>query len=299
MRLFAKCYFRHPSDPRDRLGAELRFLTFARAEGICNVPEPVAADPDQGIALFRQIEGRRLRPEEIGADHVRAAAVFVDRLNRAREAGGDLPRASDAFFRIAEQCTHLEGRIETLRWETARRDGPLQREAAELVGRIATAWHRIRGEIVRIVDPAAELPTTQRCISPSDFGFHNALLTDGGELCFLDFEYAGWDDPAKLCCDFFCQPDLPVPLRYSGLFIEEALKSFAPAADMLAMRAAALFPLFSLKWCCIMLNPFLPGGARRRRFADGGAESERRLRRQLDRAAEALDRMEDGRLGLR
>ena len=23
---------------------------------------------------------------------------------------------------------------------------------------------------------------------------------------FIDFEYAGWDDPSKLICDFFCQP---------------------------------------------------------------------------------------------
>ena len=38
--------------------------------------------------------------------------------------------------------------------------------------------------------------------SPSDFGFHNALLKDNGKLCFLDFEYFGRDDPVKLMADF-------------------------------------------------------------------------------------------------
>ncbi len=40
-------------------------------------------------------------------------------------------------------------------------------------------------------------------VSPSDFGFHNALLDDGGAISFLDFEYSGRDDPAKLDLRFF------------------------------------------------------------------------------------------------
>src|SRR5258708_29751946 len=41
------------------------------------------------------------------------------------------------------------------------------------------------------------------------FGFHNALLRPSQELCFLDFEYAGHDDPAKMVGDFFSQPAIP------------------------------------------------------------------------------------------
>ena len=40
----------------------------------------------------------------------------------------------------------------------------------------------------------------------------NALLAASDKkLRFLDFEYAGWDDPAKLIGDFFCQPAIPAP----------------------------------------------------------------------------------------
>ena len=58
------------------------------------------------------------------------------------------------------------------------------------------------------------------CLSPSDFGFHNALVDDDGQVTFLDFEYAGRDDPAKLVSDFFCQPEIPVPLDYHATFID-------------------------------------------------------------------------------
>ena len=43
------------------------------------------------------------------------------------------------------------------------------------------------------------------CISASDFGLHNAIMTERG-IVFFDFEFAGWDDPAKAIVDFLLQP---------------------------------------------------------------------------------------------
>ena len=48
-----------------------------------------------------------------------------------------------------------------------------------------------------------ELEEDEKIISPSDFGLHNAKLGEDGKLAFFDFEYAGWDDPAKTIADFF------------------------------------------------------------------------------------------------
>ena len=44
----------------------------------------------------------------------------------------------------------------------------------------------------------AVLDIADRCVSPSDFGFHNAIVRGSGEICFIDFEYAGWDDSAQV-----------------------------------------------------------------------------------------------------
>ena len=121
-----------------------------------------------------------------------------------------------------------------------------------------------------------------RCISPSDFGFHNVLLKNDGALCFIDFEYAGWDDPAKLIGDFFCQPAVPVPPVYFDEFAAMVV-SYSVRPEALRERAYLLLPAFQIKWCCIMLNEFLPAAAQRRQFADPTSSLDQRQRKQLDK----------------
>ena len=58
------------------------------------------------------------------------------------------------------------------------------------------------------------LPKSERCLSPSDFGFHNAICDVNGVYHFVDFEYFGWDDPAKMICDFILHPGMDLPNKY-------------------------------------------------------------------------------------
>jgi hypothetical protein len=116
---------------------------------------------------------------------------------------------------------------------------------------------------------ADELPADRRIVSPSDFGFHNALVEAGGGVRFFDFEYAGWDDPAKTLCDFFCQIAVPVPADWSSEFA--AAVEELPEAGGVRQRATWLMPVYRLKWCCIVLNPLVAEGRRRRAFSRGGA----------------------------
>lgn len=132
-----------------------------------------------------------------------------------------------------------------------------------------------------------ELPWQERCISPSDFGFHNALLTDDGRLRFIDFEYAGWDDPAKTVCDFFCQPALPVPLEYYGTFIDAVVAGLQEPQKH-CQRIDLLLPVYQIKWCCILLNNFLEVGSWRRHFAGETVDQEEQKVRQLQKARMAL-----------
>jgi hypothetical protein len=133
----------------------------------------------------------------------------------------------------------------------------------------------------------ATLALEDRCISPSDFGFHNALATPSGMVVFLDFEYAGWDDPAKMVSDFFSQPAVPVPVGYFDHFLASAL-AFSQNAEMLAVRTRILLPVFRMKWCCIVMNDFLPAALRRRKFANPSADEAGRKRAQLDKAQRLL-----------
>ena len=106
------------------------------------------------------------------------------------------------------------------------------------------------------------LPDSSRTLSPSDFGFHNALKRPDGQIVFLDFEHFGWDDPAKMIADFLLHPhpDMAIGKSLKRRFIRRMLQCFEDQADLL-QRVEIVYPLFGLKWCMIILNPFSPQSA--------------------------------------
>lgn len=287
----AKWYFTHPGDSRDRLLAESSFIGYAMRAGIRAVPRLVSADRRRNLAVYEYVPGRKLAAGEVAAHHVQQAARFLEALNApaARSMAADLPDASEACFSLADHVLTIERRI--ARFASIEPVTASDRAAIEFVGRLADGWGRLRGRLERDAQSVAaltgRLPAETRCVSPSDFGFHNALVRESGELCFIDFEYAGWDDPAKTIGDFFSQPAVPVPMRFFDEFAHAASR-FAPEPERIVERARRLLPLFQLKWCCIMLNVFLPVSRERRRFADPALDEESAKERQLDLARTAF-----------
>ena len=161
---------------------------------------------------------------------------------------------------------------------------------ADLVDELGSLVEETR-ETITIGLPAAgfasnsRLTDLERLVSPSDFGFHNVIRRPDGGLSFIDFEYGGWDDPAKLWADFFLQPRIPVPARFECEFLDAVL-SHVPADRRRnhVARCRLLWPIFAIRWVCIILNPFLPGWLNRRPSlgkAIDGVRQERVARAQL------------------
>ena len=286
-----KEYFQHPADPRDRLAADYAFTRFAWDHGIRALPQPLACDRAAGLGLYEFIVGRKLAPGEVTAVHIEEAADFFAAVNRHRhdETAASLPIASEACFSIAEHLACVDRRVARLATIAAESD--LHREAQKLVAaRLVPAWHHVRAAVATGGPPLdAPLATDARVISPSDFGFHNCLVTTAG-LKFIDFEYAGWDDPAKTVCDFFCQPAVPVPREHFERFLAAVVSATGEAATR--GRAALLLPVYELKWCCIMLNEFLSVGDDRRSFARVDESHETRRLKQLHKVEAALARLD-------
>jgi Ser/Thr protein kinase RdoA (MazF antagonist) len=284
-----KRYFSDPRDGRDRLATEWEFLDRAWQEGVRSIPQALSRDKPAQAALYSFVPGRKLSAAELGARHIEAAADFIVAINAKPHAS--LPPASDACFSLADHLEIVSRRL--LRLAALDPQTPHVREAERFVAAgLRPAWEAVQAHLVREVralgfDLHQRLTNAECCLSPSDFGFHNALATDAGTLVFLDFEYAGCDDPAKLVVDFFCQPQVPVSYEYCERFI-------ARLTDGLRLDAAAsarcrlLRDICRIKWVCIMLNDFLPVGAARRAFADG-SERDLRCATQLDKAKAKLD----------
>lgn len=290
-RFVVKCYFTGQPEEQDRLDAEWRFLVYADQAGILTVPRPIGCDPRHRIGLYEFIAGRRLETAEITADHVRAAGQFIAALNGPDERPStDLPPARESGFSLAEHMATLERRLERL--SLIGQGTHADRAASELAGRMRAFWQEIRPRVIDAylesgVNVDEPCPAKDRMLSPSDFGFHNALIQDDGRLVFIDFEYAGWDDVGKLVSDFFFQPAVPVDPAYFEVFTTPIL-SQVDDPERTRRRIAAVRPIFGLKWCCIMLNCFLPAMAARILYADPSRDPEQFKITQLKKASSAF-----------
>ena len=284
-----KLYFRDPSDSRDRLRHEYGFLEACRGVGIDALPKPLAKDSENGVALYELIQGSRV--EAVGSTEILLAAQFIEKINQHRENKmfRALPHAAEACFSFQEHVASVDRRIDRL--SQMESDSNLDREARLWVEKeLIPAWKKIREQIVREKDLEKELDQGMRILSPSDFGFHNSLRKGDGTLVFLDFEYAGWDDPAKLVCDFANQPDRPLSREEAEPF-SSSLAGWLGATDFWRARFRILAPLYQVKWACIVLNDFLPFGRNRRKFQEAQQPEAARKHLQLDKAQRMLSRV--------
>ena len=289
--VLAKQYFQHAGDRRDRFASERAFYAYAGASQLAQVPAAIGWDENERLGLFSFIAGQRVTTVE--ASHLEAALDFVSALNqhRQRPEAGALPAAAEACFSIDAHLDAIQSRIERLHRLPAQ--DALDSEARSFVEHdLLPAWQAIGAQVRAHFDQPArirECPPAERCISPSDFGFHNAIVQPAGRIVFVDFEYAGWDDPAKLVADFFCQPDVPVPLRHFEQFVAALAAALRlPDHDAFAARCRALLPVYQIKWAGILLADFTTVGRDRRIFSLGEVAAVARRQRQLARARTVL-----------
>jgi len=292
-----KVYFRHPGDARDRLGVEFNSLRFLWDQGTREIPQPIAADWEGGCALYEYIDGDRILPSASTDTDLEAAICFLVRL---RDLGrhtepGRFPPASEACFSVQAIVENVQWRLDRLAGnrEGGETDQALRAFVAE---EFIPAFHAVVAWCRCSLDRGGvalnrELDLGERTLSPSDFGFHNALRRPDGGVVFLDFEYFGWDDPAKMIADFLLHPAMALSKPSGRRFVAGLLRHFADCA-VLADRLACVYPLFGLKWCLILLNEFLPEHLVRRRFAGAGVGDRQTVQMvQLSKARGMLKRI--------
>lgn len=286
-----KAYLRQPGDANDRLAAEFLGLRFLRRHGVRAVPDALEVDRGTDCALYEWVEGEAVaRP---GPDDIDAALAFLGALYRL---AGDpeartLPDAAEACLSAAEVAAQLDRRLSRLRATAARRPDLERFLDDELAPRIgALIAETCEGYAAAGLAFGAEIAPEARTLSPSDFGFHNALRRKDGELVFVDFEYFGWDDPVKLVADFLLHPGMVLDDSLKRRFLRGALAIFA-ADPAFADRLRLLHPLFGLRWCLILLNEFVPERWRRRAYAGAADDRAQAEARQLAKARAMLDRV--------
>lgn len=267
---FIKHYNKNIHNDQDRLQAEYAFLAYANWCNCSYVSRPVFADKKLAVGVYEFINGKHFR-QGVGLNEIIQAIDFIQSINHKRTAkeAQHLACAAEACFSLAEHFNRVEQRVKHL--QTIVINDDIDQEAENFINQqVLPAWKKIQeNAFLKIIQKnlslTLQLDQQDKIISPSDFGFHNALLKENGEVKFTDFEYAGWDDPAKLIGDFFNQIEVPVSLEYLSGFTE-SIALLINDKEQMKNRVEILLPVYRIKWICITLNYFLANYQQKKEF---------------------------------
>ncbi len=292
-----KAYFRHAADNRDRLATEFNSFSYLWKNGFREIPHPIIADHERGWAVYQFIEGEKIAPGQAGEAEVNATVELLGRLRELsrKPESRKLGAASEAFFAVEQVIANVRQRwqrvnaVEGAAAPYAALREFLDQDLTPLLEQV-TRWSEARLQSAGL-SPSQELDWSQRTLSPSDFGFHNALRQRDGRIIFLDFEYFGWDDPAKMISDFLLHPAMELSADLKKKFASAVLRRFSDFPGLLG-RVESVYPLFGLKWCMILLNEFVADSLQRRQFAAVAVTDRTALQmQQLEKARRMVSRI--------
>lgn len=238
---------------RDRMRAEVEFLQYANKVVRNYVPRLIDFDFTKRALLMEFIEGEPfIEGQSLSENQVRDAVCFFETLNKDRETAKKFVSmdAAEGFLKLTDHLNNVEQRISKL----TTRHLPIgsTEKSSRLINRLTEEYSTVRQITLTSIArgrASDEIALDQRCISASDFGFHNAIQTKSG-VKFIDFEFAGWDDPAKASLDFVLQPRVQVHAKTTSL-INTLTNRFAEPDKT---RMNLLGSILRIKWLCIILS---------------------------------------------
>jgi len=239
-----------------RRQAEITFLKHAFQTAPEFVPKLLAAHDSYEMIAISRINGDAYPAGASVIDSdVEAAIRFYRQVNEDKELIARYPIAArEGYLAISEHLAHIDQRLVALSADHVPAD--TRRAARTAIDAVKRRFDVAKEASLRSIatgEVTDQLPPENAQLSPGDFGFHNALRR-GGTPVFIDFEYAGSDDPAKTAADFFLQPKVPI----SSALFEEVVAAMAISLPVGALktRSRLLGRLLSVKWLTIILAPF-------------------------------------------
>lgn len=261
-----KFYFRHQADNRDRLKTEVLSLRFLWEEGVRCISRPLAVNQKMACVIYEFVDGKKIQLEQLTLNDLEQCIHFIKQLRAIAQ------RCKyEKFNPASESCFSFQALVDNLNWRLSR----LEPSVEQYPGLYSFLNNELKPFYQQFLDEAksqfadsfeSEIPQGEKTLSSSDFGFHNALKRKDGKIIFLDFEYFGWDDPAKLIIDFLLHPAMQMNDALKKEFFHSAVSIFSNDSRLFD-RIKRVYPFYGIKWCLIFLNEFRDDGWARRRFA--------------------------------
>jgi len=289
-----KQYLELRGDSRPRLQAEFEHLDALWKLGFRNIPQPILREGNR--AVYSLVDG--IPVKSVGTEEISRVSSFLACLSDTSiklRAFPVLPGA-DSRACLGDYIDQIEKRYDRIvfggknsEWEKAI-DDFMERK---LLPHKEFIFNKFYDSIKSLGwDLERPFEETEQMFCPSDLGFHNILADTHNkeELFFLDFEYSGWDDPAKLLADFFHHVGQNVAWEHKWYLLEQLAAHRKQDSNFLR-RWETVIDLIGLEWVLIVLNVIDPNEMQRKRFANPALDPADLVKTRLAKAGQMIDEM--------
>ena len=295
-KLFVKFYYK---DDRDRLNREFEAYKHLREKGFKSVPDALLKNEDEYFGVYSFEDGHAKPVQDYTKSDIDKCVDFIIALENLNPS-----ESSYQFQPTVMGCLSLSDYIRniTFRLEKFNKDiddGIAESQQIIDFAKKINLTEEINGFIAKATSKLTEedinrpLDIASTRFNPGDFGPQNTLFREDQSVCFVDFEYFGWDDPARIVANFLQHDqtsDLSDDLKKYFL---ERYKSSTSLPQHQIDRLEAVLELAGIEWLTIHLFAISKDKLDSRKFADPNFNLEEYVKIQIEKATRRLQQLRE------
>jgi thiamine kinase-like enzyme len=287
--LLTKVYYQ---DDRNRLDREYSALDFFNRNGSTSVPTPYFREGND-FAVYSFEESVDKPPQDIANEDIAKMVDFVCYMHTftPSQTPDKFDNAVMPVFSFEQFLGGAKFRIN--KYLDFMGQGDIDPEIKNFDNS-----YDIKGLVEQTEDKVMKMSGTkfgeildveQRRLSPADFGIHNMLFRPDGNICFIDFEYFGWDDPTRLISSFYAHDANSGMGQDKRQYFVDRYKSNSPLSQDILGRIDVSMLLSSAEWIGTILWGLTPEKTEARKFSDPQFNMQVYLERQIPKLAQRID----------
>ena len=246
-----KIYPDRKLDPRPRMKTES--VAFEITNKKCCTPEVIATSASLDVAVYSWLEGEKIdQPTNTDIESLVGFMLKLKQLSKEIKFNS-IAMASESCISSSDLFSQIQKRRHELEQLNLAVLNNFLRDSFD------PCFNLVRDFSVDEWPYPVEQPLARSklTLSPSDFGFHNAVRCSTNVLCFFDFEYFGWDDPVKVIADLQWHPGMNLTSENKAYLTRALLGVYSEDLE-LPKRLRASWALYGLRWSLILLNVYNP-----------------------------------------
>ena len=243
----AKIYpYENNNNISSRFLNEVNAYNLLEKNSVIEIPKIKTFNKELNTIIFHKIRGDVCK--KIDNSQVKEAVHFICKLKDIKDRSNKKItfKAKEACLCISDIHEQINSRFEKLK-KLSRENVKIKNHLTDLL----EAYKTLISNNNKNKLSAGMLRYKYQILSPSDFGYHNALIKNKKAIWY-DFEYLGLDDPSKLIIDFILHPAMKLTVEQKKLWYKLTTTLFSNDLS-LKNRINVYWPFFCIRWSLIIL----------------------------------------------